>query len=540
MYVLWYVQKFADTIQAAVDENGNSCKVPGTLERDGSVEEFYWHIDGVLLEREKVTISYQANLPADKSEDVVTVPNGYEVPKGTTIKVGYTDTGKDTYARPALAGYEFQGWNTAADGSGTMYKPGFEFSLNANMTLYAIWSKAGTYKLVLNKVDGLGSALTGANFKITDATRTIVESTSGVSTYRYNNLQVDTVYTVQETLVPDNYKESSLTFNFILKSDGTKVTGYLCDSSGNKLTSVANVTSSYVDGNNSGTITITVTNIAEFKVCHSSTGLVQTFDIDPTTGDKGWNTDGKTFNITALLNNAYSKSGTKYIYGGYYTSFNANYGYTTDYAGTETAAGEDFTAYDGSQQNYWNILNACSDSGLSFVPEAGAIYYLKEVPETYLNPATYVAYDKQRDDHPLKQLCLVTAVDDSNYINVGFDVIGSDGIDNDARIGATGYTTWTVQYKNGTERVTYSVKDVFDKNQQLPGGYLAITEKHGYIIEGATYVERPYFVTPDGVKVWGTKWMKVYLGDATYTKWASGSSGIKRVGAPSTRAPEAT
>ena len=40
----------------------------------------------------------------------------------------------------ALAGYYFNGWNTAANGSGTTYLAGSQLALSANTTLYALWA----------------------------------------------------------------------------------------------------------------------------------------------------------------------------------------------------------------------------------------------------------------------------------------------------------------------------------------------------------------------------------------------------------------
>jgi uncharacterized repeat protein (TIGR02543 family) len=36
-------------------------------------------------------------------------------------------------------GFTFNGWNTAADGSGTPYSPTDTFNINVNTTLYAQW-----------------------------------------------------------------------------------------------------------------------------------------------------------------------------------------------------------------------------------------------------------------------------------------------------------------------------------------------------------------------------------------------------------------
>ena len=39
-------------------------------------------------------------------------------------------------------GYNFAGWNTAADGSGTSYAEGDPYNITSNVTLYAQWTIA--------------------------------------------------------------------------------------------------------------------------------------------------------------------------------------------------------------------------------------------------------------------------------------------------------------------------------------------------------------------------------------------------------------
>jgi uncharacterized repeat protein (TIGR02543 family) len=51
------------------------------------------------------------------------------------------------------SGYQFAGWNTAADGSGINYVGGNTFTINANTTLYANWIIGGT-RLVYNANSG--------------------------------------------------------------------------------------------------------------------------------------------------------------------------------------------------------------------------------------------------------------------------------------------------------------------------------------------------------------------------------------------------
>jgi uncharacterized repeat protein (TIGR02543 family) len=53
----------------------------------------------------------------------------------------------------AKSGYQFAGWNTAADGTGTNYVGGDAFTINANTTLYANWIIGGV-RLVYNAGTG--------------------------------------------------------------------------------------------------------------------------------------------------------------------------------------------------------------------------------------------------------------------------------------------------------------------------------------------------------------------------------------------------
>jgi len=82
-----------------------------------------------------IVITYVAN---DSTGNTHTVT----VPGDTHIVWTLPATGMD---RP---GYEFLGWNTAADGSGTMHAPGSTITVTTSLTLYAQWQsldEMGTY-----------------------------------------------------------------------------------------------------------------------------------------------------------------------------------------------------------------------------------------------------------------------------------------------------------------------------------------------------------------------------------------------------------
>lgn len=220
-YVLWYVQKYGSTA-------GNGINYNYGYNFNG------WHIDGVILDRTKVSISYDPNVPSG----VTTVPNvplGYQVAEGTEVSVGESgnvDSGNYNNASPSIAGYTFIGWNTKRDGSGTTYQNRDKLLLKENTTLYAQWSSTGN-ALQLRKVDNTDTVINGAEFTIREAGGTETAFTAG--TYTNKNIKTNTIYTVKETKAPDGYDSLKNDFSFIVKSDGTEVKAYLCNDKGNEL-----------------------------------------------------------------------------------------------------------------------------------------------------------------------------------------------------------------------------------------------------------------------------------------------------------------
>lgn len=60
----------------------------------------------------------------------------------TAYSVGASATVMGNTGSLSFAGYSFSEWNTLANGSGTSYAPGALITLDADTTLYAIWSSA--------------------------------------------------------------------------------------------------------------------------------------------------------------------------------------------------------------------------------------------------------------------------------------------------------------------------------------------------------------------------------------------------------------
>lgn len=135
-------------LDGVYDETGASVEkiivsAPSVTLKDGQSIIWYvvkwendgWHVDGVVTPF--CSVLYDAN--CDNAAGAVTDGTHYYKGDSATVKEnGFT-----------REGYDFIGWNTAADGSGTAYKAGdvitsdkLIFSANMNtVTLYACWKK---------------------------------------------------------------------------------------------------------------------------------------------------------------------------------------------------------------------------------------------------------------------------------------------------------------------------------------------------------------------------------------------------------------
>ena len=105
------------------------------------------------------TVTYNANAPVGTAGGTaVSAQTFYHTstaatytPKSATIKA-------NTWT---VTGYTFNGWNTAANGTGTSYAVGAVYNTNANLTLYAQW-KAVTYTVTYNANAPVGTTASGA------------------------------------------------------------------------------------------------------------------------------------------------------------------------------------------------------------------------------------------------------------------------------------------------------------------------------------------------------------------------------------------
>ena len=215
-----------------------------------------WHIDGTLLVRNKVTISYNKN-----TNDVVSnMPMGYQTVNPTTIPIGSTGSPEGEVLTPVRAGYTFDGWNTQPDGRGDYYSNNESYILNHDTILYAQWSK-GYNKLTVNKQDMNGNVLQGATFNLEekdDQTSTewkpVSSGTSDVNgNYFYKNVRSQTIYRLTEQYAPNGYLTRNSFCFMVTTGDNSQILDvYIVDEQGNKIDKPDWIAKSYQPATSAG------------------------------------------------------------------------------------------------------------------------------------------------------------------------------------------------------------------------------------------------------------------------------------------------
>lgn len=469
---------------------------------------------------EQVTVTYDANGgKADKESEVISY------------------NGKATGATATWENHTFLGWE---DPEGNLWN--FESPVTHDLALTAAWRSNVALKVAYS----IESVVDNGTY--TDGSRAIVKDYTDADG-RFIGWQLgDTVYypgdvievnsandtldgngdgVVTLTAVYDELMETSITFdaNGGSFAEGTQIEKALANNEGVDLDTIeVPVKAGYTflgwattadaaaaeftaDGTNAEEIAAdyngenilyAVWEEGFFYIYHSSSanGAIEKISMTQV------NDDG-TYDIVA-------KTAANYLYGGYYEDYDGKGNYAND----GKAPTEGNYAYTGAE-NAWNADDALRVNGMAMKPVAGTTYYLKEVPSTYLRPATYVVYDTI-SGNKITQLYLMTATDDNNYDHVGFDTTLTGMDQGSENVAAPLYNQVTV-HKEGQDDAyaTLSANTVFGLS-----GCLAFSEnKTNYIKTNANYLEMPYYVTYDGIKVTGDQKLKVYLMNATYKNW---------------------
>ena len=304
--------------------------------------------------------------------------------------------------------------------------------------------------------------------------------------FRAINLLSKTTYSIEETDIPDGYVFEDYQINEgNIKVEGNKVTGTI------------------EAANKAYTLTNTNKYNGYFYVYHSSNNQVEKVSItDPRV------VDGK-FDLTKEVSNGY-------LYGGYFKA----YGQTTtsdedikklDYIDGK-ATDKVGTPYTGSKATAWKATKAYHENGQTgFSPQVNHVYYLKEVPNTYLRPYMEIVYDTIAPGHPVTNLYILTAVDDANYSSVSLSPVGNAKL----------YSRVAIKNPDGTLKKYINAKSEF---KTLPRGYTALLNVKDKVKNHSDFEFIPTFETLDGVKVNGVQKRTVAFGNGNFVPDSNGDS----------------
>lgn len=176
----------------------------------------------------------------------------------------------------------------------------------------------------------------------------------------------------------------------------------------------------------------------------------------------------------------------------------------------------------------WNKASAANEAngdaqGNQISPVPGTVYYLKEVPSTYLTSKVAYTYDTKAADKDIQDIWLLTLADDSNYSQVGFKTVTGQDAEalDDARLEKADTVAKTFTLKpaapsNGGEAlpaVTFTSAHFGFKDGEA--GYVAVKRATSLVNEGQpSFSMLPGWVTLDGIAIYnnGTYWH--YIEDA--------------------------
>lgn len=128
LYAVWESETYTITYNA----NGHGTNVPSNQTKT-------YGQNLTLSEVTPTGNTYSLSFNKGTSAPSVVIEEEYTDDEGTVTK-GTVTYPEDTMPDAVSGQCVFSSWNTRSDGSGTTYTPGASFNVNANTTLYAIWT----------------------------------------------------------------------------------------------------------------------------------------------------------------------------------------------------------------------------------------------------------------------------------------------------------------------------------------------------------------------------------------------------------------
>lgn len=158
---------------------------------------------------------------------------------------------------------------------------------------------------------------------------------------------------------------------------------------------------------------------------------------------------------------------------------------------------------------------ADGETGLSFVPQAGATYYIWEVPDAYLKPVTLSCWEHNTNGKlDVIGFYMVSGIDREYYKQVGFMRNSAKTVADQRTLTYQDNTTKVVQLTSGQsaafEQIVLKQKDgntrTYNVSNAVKGydkGYMVCygVEQGVWKIVNAENTYSPYWITLDGVKV---------------------------------------
>ena len=277
-----------------------------------------------------------------------------------------------------------------------------------------------------------------------------------------------------------------------------------------------------------------------FYIVHTATGKMEAVSMKGYADGSKKDSEGATFDLTQYLT-----PGT--LYGGYYREYGASdleelkdltkkfdvkgitNGWTKAPEGSWydssfdlAAAAENktlyFEAYDASSQNVLDTngvkffqrakayskkadSNVCK--GTELKPVAGEIYFIKEVPITYLSSKFVYLYDT--DTTEISTLYLMTVLDDNLYSKMGFKIGSGEAIPSSETVDHPKEflaRTYTIIQKGNEENGHPETSYVYSPaNFGVNSGILAVSNLSDELLKVGTFTMYPSWETLDGVVI---------------------------------------
>ena len=251
-----------------------------------------------------------------------------------------------------------------------------------------------------------------------------------------------------------------------------------------------------------------------FYICHSSTGQIEAVSMKGlinrnTYKEKDsegvWRDNSYITGYTNTMYDITKETESGYLYGG--TFADENYTQVADFRGLYDVVTTKYVAFVGTTADKVTPTYTAAGTPTAFHPQSGKTYYIWEVSEEHLVPKNISVWSKQNGIIDVKAVYLLTAIDRLNYSAAGFQISAGEvnQVSNEGKIAYDYITVW----QNNQD---YRYIDLYSAATTTANSKIQCCALTGFKDQPINVV--PYWVTLDGVKVFGTTQRTItYLGE---------------------------